>query len=59
MKPNKKVLLFVIDILNKEVDEFERILYDYPNDPDAINGTWKNLKNNIKDAIEWIDGEIE
>ena len=57
MKPNKKVLSFIIDILNKEVDEYERIIYDFPKDMDAINGTWKSLKNDIKDTIEWIKEE--
>ena len=59
MKPSKKAIQFAIDAIERDIDDFELILHDNPDNPDAQDGEyWKTAVEELNRMIVWLKSEM-
>jgi len=60
MKPNKKAVKFAIECLDRNIEEFDKLIREYPNDPDSKeDGGWWICRKELKDVVTWMEEEID
>jgi hypothetical protein len=58
-QPSNKALKFAIECLERTVEEFSKLIREYPDDPDSQeNGGWWTSRHDLKEIMIWMESKI-